>query len=144
MVCTPAESSLSINCLPSIRAPKTGRRIRCVLRKSCAVGILESIRDRYPPPMEITDSSIGTTQALGWKVYSVSRSDKAPLLEFVTKALEARNCQIVFASQPNRAPFYVVFDTPAGDRQGLLIYAFFANSKLTKNRPGSCPREWCS
>lgn len=81
------------------------------------------------------DSSIGTTQAMEWKNYSVSRSDKAPLLNFVRGALEAHDCRIVFASEPDRAPFYIVFDAPGGDRQGLLVYAFFANSKLTKNRP---------
>ncbi|MBX5147486.1 hypothetical protein [Rhizobium lentis] len=85
--------------------------------------------------MIIADSSVGTMQAMEWKYYSVRRSDKAPLLDFITRALEARDCRIVFASEPDRAPFYIVFDTPVGDRQGLLVYAFFANSKLTKNRP---------
>jgi hypothetical protein len=73
--------------------------------------------------------------ALEWKSYSVSRSDKEPLLAFVLKALEMRDCRIVYNSQPNRAPFYIVFDTPSGERHGILVYAFFANSKPTKNRP---------
>lgn len=85
--------------------------------------------------MDIVNSSVGTTQAVEWKIYSVSRSDKAPLLAFVRGALEAHDCRIVYASEPDRAPFYVVYDGPTGDRQGLLVYAFFANSKLTKNRP---------
>ena len=72
--------------------------------------------------------------ALEWKSYSVSRSDKEPLLAFVLRALEMRDCRIVHVSEPNRAPFYVVFDTPFGERHGILVYAFFANSKLTKNR----------
>ncbi|MFB2605847.1 hypothetical protein ACE04B_28405, partial [Rhizobium phaseoli] len=57
------------------------------------------------------------------------------MLDFVRVALEAHDCRIIYASEPDRAPYYIVFDTPAGDRQGLLVYAFFANSKLTKNRP---------
>lgn len=73
--------------------------------------------------------------ALEWKSYSVSRVDKEPLLAFVVKALKMRDCSIVYASEPNRAPFYIVFDTPSGERQGLLVYAFFANSRLTANRP---------
>jgi len=72
---------------------------------------------------------------LEWKSYSVSRSDKEPLLAFVLRALEMRDCRIVHASEPNRAPFYIVFDTPSGERQGVLVYAFFANSNLIKNRP---------
>src|SRR3546814_14614004 len=73
--------------------------------------------------------------ALEWNGYSVSRVDKEPLLAFVVKALRMRDCSIVYASEPNRAPFYIVFDTPSGERQGLLVYAFFANSRLTANRP---------
>src|SRR3546814_9974031 len=56
-------------------------------------------------------------------------------ISFVVKALKMRDCSIVYASEPNRAPFYIVFDTPSGERQGLLVYAFFANSRLTANRP---------
>lgn len=73
--------------------------------------------------------------AFEWKTYSVSRFDKGPLLAFVLRALEMRDCRILHASEPNRAPFYIVFDTPSGERQGILVYAFFANSNLIKNRP---------
>ncbi len=73
--------------------------------------------------------------ALEWKSYSVSRSDKEPLLAFVLRALEVRDCRIVLASGANRAPFYIVFDTPAGERHGILVYAFFANARTIKNRP---------
>ncbi|MBI3677556.1 MAG: hypothetical protein HY243_13170 [Proteobacteria bacterium] len=65
----------------------------------------------------------------------MNRSGKEPLLRFILDALRMRSCSIVFASEPNRAPFYVVFETPDGNRHGLLAYAFFANSKPTKNRP---------
>ncbi|TPJ30661.1 hypothetical protein [Mesorhizobium sp. B2-8-3] len=70
-----------------------------------------------------------------WKSYSVSRSDKEPLRAFVLRALEMRDCSIVYASEPSRAPFYIVFDTPTGERHGVLVYAFFANTKLIRNRP---------
>ena len=73
--------------------------------------------------------------ALEWKSYSVRRSDKEPLRAFVLRALEMRDCSIVHASDASRAPFYIVFDTPAGERHGILVYAFFANAKLIKNRP---------
>src|SRR5262249_16216025 len=42
---------------------------------------------------------------------------------------------VVHASEPDRAPFYVVFETPDGARHGVLAYAFFANSRPTNNRP---------
>jgi hypothetical protein len=73
--------------------------------------------------------------ALGWKSYSVSKAAKAPLLGFIMRALEMRDCRVLFASEPDRAPFYIVFETPAGQRHGVLAYAFFANAKVTTNRP---------
>src|SRR3546814_11515493 len=85
--------------------------------------------------MNATEAHMDVLSALEWKSYSVSRVDKEPLLAFVVKALKMRDCSIVYASEPNRAPFYIVFDTPSGERQGLLVYAFFANSRLTANRP---------
>ncbi|MFZ1989390.1 MAG: hypothetical protein WAW96_06405 [Alphaproteobacteria bacterium] len=73
--------------------------------------------------------------ALSWKLYSVRRSDKEPLLRFILDALTTRHCSIVYTSEPDRAPFYIVFETPSGTRHGVLAYAFFANSRATKNRP---------
>lgn len=73
--------------------------------------------------------------ALQWTSYSVSRADKAPLLDFIVAGLLDRECRIVWKSEPDRAPFYIVFDTPGGERQGVLAYAFYANSQLTTNRP---------
>src|SRR3546814_7762997 len=74
--------------------------------------------------MNATEAHMDVLSALEWKSYSVSRVDKEPLLAFVVKALKMRDCSIVYASEPNRAPFYIVFDTPSGERQGLLVYAF--------------------
>lgn len=81
------------------------------------------------------DAHKDVLSALEWKSYSVSRSDKEPLRTFVLRALEMRDCSIVHASEASRAPFYVVFDTPAGERHGILVYAFFANTRLTRKRP---------
>jgi hypothetical protein len=80
-------------------------------------------------------SSKQVFHAFEWTSYSVSRSDKEPLLKFVTTALEMRECRVAFASKPDRAPFYIVFETAGGERHGLLVYAFFANSQKTNNRP---------
>lgn len=77
----------------------------------------------------------GLQTALEWKTYSVRRADKAALLGFVLEALEMRGCGVVYVSEPDRAPFYIVFDAASGERQGILVYAFFANTKITTNRP---------
>lgn len=81
------------------------------------------------------ESAIGRNYALEWTTYSVSRAHKEPLLRFITEGLEMRGCRIVYASDAGRAPFHIVFETAAGDRCGILAYAFFANAKLTKKRP---------
>lgn len=77
----------------------------------------------------------GVGSAFTWKTYSVRRSEKQLLLHFVREALEIRECRVLHASDPGRAPFYLVFETKGGDRHGLLIYAFLANAKKTRNRP---------
>ncbi|WP_147443634.1 hypothetical protein [Corallococcus sicarius] len=70
-----------------------------------------------------------------YRVYPVSRSSKEPLLQFMLKALKDSGCRILQHSPPTQAPFRITFETPAGERLGILAYAFFANSKRTKNRP---------
>ncbi len=42
----------------------------------------------------------------------------------------------VHASPANRAPFRIAFETAGGERLGTVAYAFLANTKVTKNRPG--------
>ena len=85
--------------------------------------------------MNNDDVSVGEETAFSWKIYSVSARDKAPLLQFIRDALEARGCTIQHMSATNRAPFHIVFEMPGGERLSLLVYAFLANSKPTKNRP---------
>jgi hypothetical protein len=81
------------------------------------------------------DVSIGDERAFSWKVYSVSARDKEPLLQFIREALKARGCTIQHVSPANRAPFHIVLDLPGGERISVLVYAFFANSEPTRNRP---------
>lgn len=81
------------------------------------------------------DPSAGTQSSFAWKVYTVSAHDKAPLLEFIQAALVLRGCTIVHASPADRAPFFIVFNLPGGERMSVLAYAFLANAKATKNRP---------
>ena len=85
--------------------------------------------------MSDDDVSVGEEKAFSWKVYSVSARDKEPLLQFIREALEARGCIVHHVSAANRAPFHVVLDLPGGERLSVLVYAFLANSKPTKNRP---------
>jgi hypothetical protein len=81
------------------------------------------------------DVSVGQEGAFLWKVYPVSARDKAPLLHFIREALEARGCTIRHLSAANRAPFHLVLEMPGGERLGVLVYAFLANSRTTRNRP---------
>jgi hypothetical protein len=81
------------------------------------------------------DVSVGEEQAFAWKVYSVSAGDKMPLLQFIREALEARGCKIHHIGPANRAPFHIVVDLRGGERLSVLVYAFLANAKVTKNRP---------
>ncbi|MDN2583889.1 hypothetical protein [Aquibium sp. ELW1220] len=81
------------------------------------------------------DAHKDVLSALEWKTYSVSWADKEPLLAFVLRGLEMRDCRIVHFSEPNRAPFYIVFDAPSGERHGILVYAFYANARPTTRRP---------
>ncbi|WP_426734956.1 hypothetical protein [Myxococcus faecalis] len=70
-----------------------------------------------------------------YRTYSVSKRDKEPLLKFILDALESEGCRILRYSSPSQAPFRITFEMPTGERMGVIAYAFFANSKPTKNRP---------
>ncbi len=69
------------------------------------------------------------------RFYSVSASKKEPLLDFILDALVSCGCSIVYRPPSNIAPYRIVFDTNDGSRMGIIAYAFFANSKVTMNRP---------
>jgi len=68
-------------------------------------------------------------------MYGVSAAKKAGVLEFLLEALNRCGCSIVYAPPANSAPYRIIFDTPQGERLGVVAYAFFANTKATRNRP---------
>ncbi len=70
-----------------------------------------------------------------YRTYGVSRKDREPLLDFMLQALRGEGCQILYSSPPSVAPFRITFETPQGERLGIVAYAFLANSRLTRNRP---------
>lgn len=72
---------------------------------------------------------------MDYRRYSVSARDKEPLLDFVHEALQSQGCRIIRSTEPDEAPFRISFETPWGERLGIVCYAFLANQKLTKNRP---------
>jgi hypothetical protein len=51
------------------------------------------------------------------------------------EALRDCGCRILYASEPDRAPFVITFETTAGERLGIVAYAFLATRTPTKNRP---------
>jgi hypothetical protein len=67
--------------------------------------------------------------------YSVSAARRKPILRFMLDALEAGGCRIIHEPQGTEAPFRITFETPSGERLGVIAYAFTANSRLTRNRP---------
>jgi hypothetical protein len=69
------------------------------------------------------------------KTYRVSATDRRPLIEFMTTSLKESGCRLIYVSPVNEAPFKITFETQAGERLGIVVYAFLANSKPTKNRP---------
>lgn len=69
------------------------------------------------------------------RTYRVSAKDRMPLVQFMVQALHASGCRTLFVSEPNEAPFRITFETPDGERMGIIAYAFLANHKKTKNRP---------
>jgi hypothetical protein len=85
--------------------------------------------------MGVPDSSSGTATALQWKTYSVQRNEKAALLRFILDGLMMRECRIISVSDAGRAPFYLTFETPDGDRHAVLAYLFRAGAKITRERP---------
>jgi hypothetical protein len=71
-----------------------------------------------------------------YSVYGVSRRHREPLLEFIQEALSVSGCRVIHSSEAAYAPFRVTFETATGERMGIVVYAFYANQRLTRNRPG--------
>lgn len=73
---------------------------------------------------------------LGLRRYPVQRAARAPLVEFMLDSLRASGCTILHAPDASTAPFVITFETPEGERIGVVAYAFLANESPTKvNRP---------
>ncbi|HEX5720485.1 MAG TPA: hypothetical protein VF179_30300, partial [Thermoanaerobaculia bacterium] len=70
-----------------------------------------------------------------YRIYRVSSRDREPLLRFMLDALREEGCRILYSSSVKEAPFRITFETPEGERLGIVAYAFLANNKQTKNRP---------
>lgn len=70
-----------------------------------------------------------------YRIYGVQRKAREPLLNFMLEALRSEGCRILYYSRATEAPFRITFETPEGERLGIIAYAFLANSRLTKNRP---------
>lgn len=71
----------------------------------------------------------------GYRTYGVSPRDKVPLIEFIVRALHTSGCRLLHVPAPDEAPFRFTLETSSGERMGVLVYAFLANHKLTRNRP---------
>lgn len=71
----------------------------------------------------------------GLRTYSVNAKARRPLVDYMTSALLAAGCKIIHSSSPDRAPFIVAFETPSGERMGIVAYAFLATRTPTRNRP---------
>jgi hypothetical protein len=69
------------------------------------------------------------------RTYGVQAHDREPLIAFMLGALRRAGCRIIYEPSPNEAPFRITFETPSGERIGIIAYAFLANTKLTRNRP---------
>lgn len=74
-------------------------------------------------------------RSMMYATYRVKEQDRGPLLDFMLDALRASGCTILNHSPRNAAPFQIAFETPAGERLGILVYAFHANSRPMKRRP---------
>lgn len=69
------------------------------------------------------------------RLYTVQARDREPLIEFIVSSIEGAGCRVIHRPRADRAPFRLTFETATGERLGIMVYAFLANTKLTKNRP---------
>lgn len=69
------------------------------------------------------------------RTYRVNARSRRPLVKFMVDGLHDAGCRVLFVSEPSVAPFRITFETPEGERMGIVAYAFLANSRVTTNRP---------
>ena len=70
-----------------------------------------------------------------YETFRVQRGAREPIAKWMIEALELSGCRLLFASELDKAPFRYTFETPMGERIGIVAYAFLANSRATRNRP---------
>ncbi len=70
------------------------------------------------------------------RIYNVDPRGRGPLVDFMVAALEASGCRVIYRPPPDKAPYQITFEDPEGQRQGIIAYAFTANTRVTRNRPG--------
>lgn len=71
----------------------------------------------------------------GLRTYRTLPRARQPLIDFMAGALVHVGCRIIYASPATSAPFVISFETPSGERQGIVAYAFLATRTPTRNRP---------
>lgn len=69
-----------------------------------------------------------------FRTYGVDEKDKEPLLRFMLDGLTKQGCRIIHEPSPKRQPYRITFETPQGERLGIVAYAFFANQKAIRGR----------
>lgn len=55
-----------------------------------------------------------------YQVYKVNAKDCEPLVQFMADALHGAGCTIIYRSPADLAPFRITFETPLGERMGLI------------------------
>lgn len=70
-----------------------------------------------------------------FRAYNVKPSDREPIVRFMVEALEKQGCTIIHRPSAKTAPFRITFETPEGERLGVVAYAFLANNERVRNRP---------
>jgi hypothetical protein len=84
----------------------------------------------------VTDQRIVELDMIsGLRTYSVKAKAREPLVNFMTGALNGAGCKIIHSTPLDRAPFVIAFETPSGERMGIVAYAFLATRTPTTNRP---------
>jgi hypothetical protein len=72
---------------------------------------------------------------LGLRRYPVQPAARRPLVRFMVDALRRQGCRILHEPDPGQAPFVITFETPTGERMGIVAYAFLATRTPTRKRP---------
>lgn len=56
----------------------------------------------------------------GVRTYGVQARDREPLIAFMLGALRSAGCRIIHEPPPIQAPFRITFETPTGERVGIV------------------------